>query len=244
MSKPQIIIDDFKREGFHNSSLELSAERIEKGKGYKDCSTICVIPTRGVIPARAVQSWFNIIPMMNQPFLRMFVIGMEVGQAYEQAVETILATPQLSGFKYLLTLEEDNLPPPDGLVKLYEHMDDFDAIGGLYWTKGEGGQPMIYGDPKVHPKNFMPQIPIPDTVQPCNGLGMGWTLFKLEMFRSGKIAKPFFKTLNEYNPSKGGARVFTQDLWFFDNAGKAGYKFACNTAVKVGHLDVDSQIIW
>ena len=69
----------------------------------------------------------------------------------------------------------------------------FDAIGGLYWTKGENGQPMIYGNPNEMPKNFRPQVPIVDGLQPCNGLGMGFTLFKLSMFR--KIDKPWFKTL-------------------------------------------------
>jgi len=243
MNKPQIIIDNYENRGFHNSDLEKASERILKAGGYKDCSTICVIPTRGTIPARAVQSWFNLIPMMNQPFLRMFIIGMEVGEAYNNAIEIILSNQHLNNFKYMLTLEEDNLPPPDGLIKLYENMEDYDVVGGLYWTKGEGGQPMIYGNPLEFPKNFSPQVPIADSVQPCNGLGMGFTLFKLEMFRSGKIQQPFFKTFNEHNPQTG-TKVYTQDLYFFENAGRAGYRFASNNSVRVGHYDINSQIIW
>ena len=168
---------------------------------------------------------------------------MEVGEAYNTAVEYIVNNPDLSKWKYILTLEEDNLPPPDGLLKLYESMDKFDVVGGLYWTKGEGGQPMIYGDPDEMPLNFRPQIPKPDTIQRCNGLGMGFTLFKTKIFKDARIPRPFFKTIQEYNPATG-TRMFTQDLWFFQQAG-AFYKFAADTRVKVGHMDVDgSGMIW
>jgi hypothetical protein len=238
MIKPQIIIDNG---GKHNEDLEASCKRLMASKAYSDLSTVCIIPTRGVIPARAVQSWMNLMAPMNQKFIRMFMIGMEVGEAYNAAIEAILASPDLSTWKYVLTLEEDNLPPPDGLLKLYEGMDKFDVVGGLYWTKGEAGQPMIYGNPKMIPKGFQPQIPIPETLQEANGLGMGFNLFKLEMFK--KIPKPWFKTIQEYTPGQG-ARAYTQDLWFYEQAAKYGYRFACDTRVKIGHYDIGNDIVW
>ena len=42
--------------------------------------------------------------------------------------------------------------------------------------------------------------------------------------------------VQEWTPS--GARAFTQDLWFFEQAGAVGLKFACDTRVKVGHYDM------
>lgn len=213
------------------------------GRAYKDLSTICVVPTRGVIPAKVVQSWMGLMAPMNQKFTRLFVIGMEVGDAYSQAVETILNHPDLKNWKYMLTLEEDNMPPPDGLLKLYENIEKFDAVGGIYWTKGEGGMPMIYGDPNTFPKNFIPQLPKPETIQPCNGLGMGFTLFRMDMFKNRDLPKPYFKTKQEYEPGKG-VSSYTQDLYFFENAAKLGYKFACDTRVKVGHYDIGADITW
>lgn len=238
--KPQIIIDDYK--GRHNSDPNVT-DRLIRGNTYKDLSTICIIPTRGVISARVVQNWMGLMPPMNQKFIRMFIIGMEVGEAYTQAIEQILAHPDLSTWKYILTLEEDNMPPPDGLLKLYENINKYDVIGGIYWTKGEGGQPMIYGDPKSMPKNFIPQIPVQDGLQEANGLGMGFNLFKLDIFKNPKFPKPFFKTLQQYIPGQGGM-AYTQDLYFYENAGKLGYKFACDTRVKVGHYDKDNDIVW
>lgn len=239
MVSPQIVMmDNFS--GVHNSDLSVS-DRLEKSKFYKDCSTICIVPTRGMIPAKVVQSWMGLMTPMNQKFIRLFIIGMEVGAAYNSAIEQILDNPELQHWKYILTLEEDNMPPPDALLKLIESIDNYGAIGGLYWTKGEGGQPMIYGDPNVMPKNFMPQIPIPDIVQECNGLGMGFTLFKLDMFKI--VPKPWFKTEQSYIPGQG-TKMFTQDLYFFENAAKHGFKFASDNRVKVGHYDVNQDIIW
>lgn len=245
MTKPQIIVENYDG-GYHNKDIEKSRDRLIKGNTYKDLSTICIIPTRGVIPAKVVQSWWSLMPPMNQRFMRIFMIGMEVGEAYNNAIEFIINHPDLSKWKYLLTLEEDNMPAPDGLLKLYEAINappGYDVVGGLYWTKGEGGQPMIYGNVKDIPKNFIPQPPIPDTIQECNGLGMGFNLFKLDIFKNPKLQRPFFKTLQEHIPGVG-TKAYTQDLRFFEDAGRLGYRFACDTKVKVGHYDIDRDIVW
>lgn len=239
---PQIVSEPF-WQGRHNSDLQASRDRLIQGNTYKDLSTICIVPTRGMIPAKVVQSWMAMVPPMNQKFVRLFVVGMEVGQAYQNAIASILANPDLAAWKYVLTLEEDNLPPPDGLLKLYESIEKFDAVGALYWTKGEGGQPMCYGNPGVMPKNFIPFLPATDAVAQCNGLGMGFTLFRLDMFKDPKFEGQWFKTQQEFRPG-AGMEVYTQDLWFFNRAGMNGYRFACDTRIKVGHYDAKSDIVW
>jgi hypothetical protein len=236
--KPQIVIQGL--EGYHNT---LSDQENLKKNAYKDLSTICIVPTRGTVPAKIVQSWMGLMSPMNQKFIRIFSIGMEVGAAYSQTIENILENPELSKFKYILTLEEDNAPPPDGLLRLYENMDKYDVIGGLYWTKGVEGKPMCYGNPEVFPVNFVPFMPQPDTVTRCNGLGMGFTLFKMEIFKNKKLPKPFFQTTQTYTPGVG-SQAYTQDLKFFEAAGKLGYKFACDSRVKVGHYDVQNDHMW
>ncbi len=241
MAQPQIVFENY--EGRHNIDLDGAAARLAKSKTYQDLSTVCIVPTRGVIAAKVVQNWWSLMAPMNQKFIRVFMIGMEVGEAYCAAIDQILANPELRKWKYILTLEEDNMPPPDGLLKLYENMDKYDVIGGLYWTKGDQGQPMIYGDPNSIPLNFIPQVPQPETVQHCNGLGMGFNLFKMDLFRDPRIPRPWFKTLQEYTPG-GGGRGYTQDLYFYENIHKLGYKVACDTRVKVGHYAIDEDIVW
>ena len=238
---PQIAMPEV---GQHNKDLENSINRLKQSGTYKDLSTIIICPTRGQIPAKVVQYWMGLMRPMNQKVIGpIFGIGMEVGESYNNMIQSILDNPELSQWKYILTIEEDNCPPADGLLKLYENIEEYDVVQGLYWTKGEGGQPMIYGDPKVMPKNFIPQMPRPGEIQQANGLGMGFNLFKLDIFKNPNVPKPWFKTVQEVIPGQG-ARAYTQDLYFYENAAKAGYKFACDNRVLVGHYDINADKMW
>lgn len=238
--------------GIHNQGIAEAIQRVDKSQAFGNLATLILIPTRGgrSLSPRAVGTWFNLMKPMNQAVSSpIFLVGQEVGAAYESAFTSTIDNPGLKDYQFILTIEDDNLPSPDGLLKLYESINGkvdghrYDAMGGLYWTKGYGGMPMIYGDPKVLPKNFRPIPPVLEAVQPCNGLGMGFTLFRLKMFREGRIPRPWFKTEQSYQYGQG-ARAFTQDLYFFDQAGGLGYKFAADTRVKVGHYDVDTDTVW
>jgi hypothetical protein len=182
---------------------------------------------------------------MNQKFHHQFLVGMEVGDAYTQMVEILRQNPELKKWKYVLTWEHDNVPPPDALLNLYEDIEasKFDAVGALYWTKGEAGQPMCYGKTDVFPKTFTPWLPPPNSVAQCHGLGMGFTLFKMKMLLDERFPKPIFKTEQSYDPQKG-VRAYTQDLRFFEEAGKLGYRVGCSTRVLVGHYDVNEDKMW
>jgi hypothetical protein len=180
-------------------------------------------------------------PMNQQVYGPVFMSGMEVGAAFNSAIEMILDNPHLTKYKYVLTVEDDNLPAPDSLLKLYESMDKYDVVGGLYWTKGEAGQPMIYGDPRVMPLNFVPQQVVAETVQACNGTGMGFTLMRLDLFR--KMEKPWFETKQSFTPNEG-VKCYTQDLFFYEKVIKAGGKIAVDNRVKVGHLDIENDHVW
>ena len=238
--KPQLVTPS---EGFHNESLEAAKERISKARSYADCSTIMVVPAIKPIPPKVYMSHLGLMAPMNQKFTRMCMENMEVGDAYNAAVEFILGNPELSKWKYILTVETDNILPADALLKLIEDIESgpYDAVGGLYWTKGEGGQPMCYGNPAELPRNFRPWLPMEDSVTKCNGLGMGCTLFRIDFFK--KMPAPWFKTVQELLPYHG-ARQFTQDLWHFEEGTKYGERVACSSRVLVGHYDYDEDRCW
>ena len=242
MVKPEIIVPySF---GANNADLKKAQDRLTASKSYQNLSTVILTPTRGgrSLCPRFVSAISGLMRPMNQMVVGpIFLSGMEVGAAFNSGVEMILGNPQLSKFKFILTVEDDNIPPPDGLLKLYEGMRDHDAVGGLYWTKGEEGQPMIYGDVTDSTMNFRPQLPVLDTIQRCNGLGMGFTLFKTDVFR--RLPKPWFVTKQDYSPEKG-ASAYTQDLYAFENMAKLGMKVACDTRVRVGHVDIEQDMVW
>lgn len=240
--KPEILLPYMP--GRQNEDLEKANARLTESKSYRDLSTVIVTPTRGgrSLCPRFVQAVSGLMrPMNQQVFGPIYMSGMEVGHAFNSAVEMIQANPVLSKFKYLLTLEDDNLMPPDGLLKLYESIGEYDVVGSLYWTKGECGQPMIYGNPKQQPLNFVPQQVQPETVQPCNGTGMGATLFKMEVFT--RLEKPWFETKQSWDPNSG-VKCYTQDLWFYEKLIKSGGKIAVDTRIKTGHLDVENDMVW
>lgn len=234
MTGPKIIIEHY--EGKHNTP-ERYAEWQKLGH-YRNLNTVWVTPTRGTCGTRVAFSWMNVMGGFNAALAKMCVEGLEVGKAYNEALIQILSHPALTKFQYVLTCEEDNTPPPDGLLKLFESIQHYDAVGGLYWTKGEGGVPMIWGDPAT-PFTYAPQPVKKDTLQECNGLGMGFTLFRLDMFRNPGFAfGQWFKTVGE------NGEMMTQDLYFFKKAAELKYKFAVDTRVKVGHYSADDGVIW
>jgi len=241
--EPQIITPDFK--GRHNKDIPATVSRLEKAQSYTDQSTVIICPTRGQIPAKVVATWLGLLRPMNQKVMGpMFALGMEVGDAYNQMISVVLANPELSKFKYIFTCEEDNTLPPDVLLRLYESIEGkvngkkYDAVSGLYFTKGEGGQPQIYGNPAEMPRNYMPQRPINDQIVECNGIGMGAALYRLSMFK--KMEKPWFKTQQEVVPGEG-TKCFSQDLYWCDKAALHGFRLAVDCRVKVGHYDYAGQ---
>ena len=238
--KPQLVAPDY---GRHNQQLDKAIARVKKSSVWKKLDTIMIVPAGGSIPAKAVASWLNLYTPPNNKFYRIFALGMEVGEAYSQAIENILKHPELSKFKYILTMEHDNIPPPDGIVRLLEQMEkhqEFACIGGLYWTKGDNGAPQLWGDPKDPQLNFRPQTPRPNTVQEVCGTGMGFNAWRLSMFKDDKLRKPWFKTTKGLN-NEG---CMTQDLYFWQDARKHGYRCAVDTSIHVGHYDLESDIVW
>ena len=224
--------------GLHNSQIAETVARLEREGAYKDLSCIWVTPAFGQIPTKAVASWLNVYAPPNGKFYRLFAMGMEVGAAFSGAIETILAHPDLSKYKYVLTVEHDNIPPPDGIVKLLSQMEahpEFACIGGLYYTVGPGGCAQIWGDPKDPVLNFRPQLPDANGgLVECCGTGMGFNAFRLDMFKDERLKKPWFRTVTENG-------VGTQDLAFWSDARKYGYRCAIDCSIKVGHYDLTGQ---
>jgi hypothetical protein len=175
----------------------------------------------------------------------------------------------MSQWRFLLTIEHDNLPPPDGLTKLIQRMYDnckkdengkilvnelgipqfdFLGIGGLYWTKGlETGMPMIYGNPQEHPVNFRPQVPLIDQLQECRGIAMGFSIWNLQALLKdenlGVKDGKWFQTKCLWDPMKG-CELGTQDLVFCQKALEHNYRFAVDTSVKVGHFDFTTGFVY
>lgn len=235
--KPQIVGE---LSGFHNRDLKASAARLIKGDSWRKNRIIVILPAAASIPSKVALSHWNLIFPPNNGVLRLLAQGMEVGEAYSSVIEQIMQHPELSKWEYILTIEHDNIPPQDGILRLVEKMNTYpklDVISGLYFTKGEGGVAQIWGDKSDPVVNFRPQVPVPGQLVECYGTGMGFALWRLKIFKDEKLRKPWFKT-----ETKNG--VASQDLYFWVDAQKHGYRCAVDCSIPVGHYDVDTDMVW
>ena len=228
--------------GQHNRNLPQATSRIIEGGSWKKQRTIMLVPSDSMLSAKCAFAMWNLMTPPNQGMHRILILGEEVGQAYSNAIEQILQTPEIKDWEYILTVEADNAPPPDGLVKLIRRMDanpHLSAIGGLYWTKGTQGVPQIWGDPRDPVLNFRPIPPVPGQIVECCGVAMGFTLWRLSMFKDEKLRRPWFKTICSKEEGVG-----TQDLYAWADLRKHGYRAAVDCDVLVGHHDVSGAYGW
>jgi hypothetical protein len=239
--KPQLLLAPLHTEGINNGSPGKTRQRLEKSAAWKRQRIVVIIPAGSSISTKVYLSHVNLAFPPNNGVARIVAEGMEVGEAYSQAIENVLAHPELGTWEYILTLEHDNLVPPDAVLRLLEHMEEnpkLSWISALYYTRGEGGVAQIWGDPKDPVLNFRPQMPdINGGLIRCNGTGMGCALWRMKMFKDKHLRKPWFVT-----QKRDG--VATQDLYFATDAVKNGHKCAVACDVKVGHLDIKTGIIW
>lgn len=265
-------MDTVTLDGMMDTSVSKKWETIcLDGKSYRSYPTIVVIATRGTAKKQVtcpscdksheveyrtgfhpfvVESWKRFIKPMNTPIIEMVVSGMEVGEAYSEAVDQILMNPGLDSFKHILFMEDDVIVPwmnnsYGPLAKLASSLDEYDVVSGLYWTKGEPSLPLVYGDGKdIEAANGFSvnnDWKSGDIVE-VNGCGMGFTLMKRSLFEDPKLPRPFFKTVAEIKDHQMAG--MTQDIYFYRNIKKLGYKIAVDTGVKCGHLDINTDIIY
>jgi hypothetical protein len=233
----------------------LGFERIDTltGMTYKKANTVIIVPMREPkMHYRFHQSLSALMSPPNQQRACFFAVGHEVGHAYNQMIMQILNDPVLSTWQYVLTIEDDNLPPIDAHIRLLEAIDadgGYDAVGALYWTRGDVQMPMCYGDPEEYRKtgvlDFRPRD-VREAVKhgwivPCNGLAMGCTLYRMDLFR--EVGYPWFVTVADIIDGMG-AQSFSQDLWFCKRAAQAGKRFATDCRIKMPHIDWSTGIAY
>jgi hypothetical protein len=228
--------------GEHNLNLEASRTRIINNGSWKKQRVVVITPSAHTIPAKVYLSHVSLMFPPNQAVFRYLALGTEVGDAYSTAIEQIIVHPELSTWEYIFTCEHDNIVPPDTVINLMARMEqhpEFACIGSLYWTKGFGGVPQIWGDIKDPVPNYRPQAPVPGQLVECWGTGMGANLWRISMFKDKRFPKPFFKTKCSVAEGTG-----TQDLSFWAEARKLGYRCAVDCAVLSGHYDAAMDKTW
>ena len=217
------------------------------GCTYQDSSTVFICPTRGQVDVTVVEAWNRLVPVPNQRRHMLFMKGDEVGVAYNRALETIFNDYRLSRYKYVMTMEDDNIPPPDAHMRLLDRIQqnpEYDGIGGLYFKKEAPFQALLLGDPvrfattgvfdalPRDPRRYIEEGALVEV----NCLPMGCTIYKMDLFR--RLPKPWFATIANQHIRQ------TQDAMFCETAKWQGARFAVDCGLRVGHLDVATGTVY
>lgn len=137
----------------------------------------------------------------------------------------------------LLFVDDDHAFRGDTLERLRSRAESwqYDAVGALYTARGVG-RPLILAetpDSKARPSGdgdaqyFWPTEWNAGDVLEVDGLGLGFTLIRRRVFEG--LPEPWF-----YYPRM--VDTSSEDLPFFRDARRAGFRLAVDTALPIGHL--------
>lgn len=144
--------------------------------------------------------------------------------------------------KYCLFVDEDVTAPAHALRQLIfqmEHHPEAWAIGGVVCHKAQPQAPMLFRGNGNGPYWDWKAGEFFEV----SGIGMGFTLVRIEPFRT--IEKPWFKTVDNMEAFWDGvpkAEVWTEDLYWCDKAIKAGGKIYADTSIICQHWDLATGI--
>lgn len=221
------------------------------GNTFRDSRTVFVVPTLGMIAQEVVEAWMGLLRLPNQQSHWLFVKGDEVAEAYNRAIKEVLLDPVISTWPYVMTLEDDNLPPPDAFVRLCDTIQRFklDGVAGLYYQKGEDGMPLILGNARRFREtgvlDFTPQDPVEcakyGQIIECNAVPMGCTIWRMELFR--EFTAPWFRTVSAWDQATNATVYRTQDCAWCERVRQEGKRVAVDLRVRVGHIDKQG-VLW
>lgn len=110
---------------------------------------LCGTPTRGTVRIEWHSAFRGLVTPTNwsmvsmcQPMSTYIPVRFQVADAQNLIVKELIERD----FEWLLLLEDDVIPPPDLLIKLNQYMQagDTPVVSGLYFTKSEPSEPLIY----------------------------------------------------------------------------------------------------
>jgi 2-polyprenyl-3-methyl-5-hydroxy-6-metoxy-1,4-benzoquinol methylase len=194
---------------------------------------IC-IPLYGSIPANFFINFMNRIHELYTNGRNYEVrIHMKQGQPVDLVRNELVNMALQYNCDYIMFIDSDMILPPKAIDNLIDM--NVDIASGLYFSKGKPFLPVarIYQDDK----HFYLEDFEFDRILEVDGVGLGCCLIKSEIFK--KIKYPWFKF--NWSEWKGQIGQLAEDLYFFDEAKKLGYKVYLNTGITCNHFGTEVE---
>ena len=181
----------------------------------------------GVIDSLAVEGFMQLIANVSHLDIKIetyttILKRLPIVTARNKIVNTAIE----NNCDYIFWIDDDMVIKPDiNLIeKLLAH--DKDIVAPLFFAKAYPFIPMIFKRKMYAGKYCVYDniVDYPKGLLKVDGVGFGCVLTKVEMFK--KLTQPYF-WVNE---------VFGEDLFFCENATRAGIEIYCDTTIDVGHI--------
>jgi hypothetical protein len=188
-------------------------------------------------------------------FRRSYFDGKKWTIPLEDSQTSLVEEAQRLEAQYILFIEDDTVPPPAVVPELTRVLDtnpDVMCCGGIYTTRQNPPEPIVYTEPGGGPFwNWR----IGD-IFPCWSMGFGCQMVRMELFKL--MPKPWFKEIKmreELMPFKDlfpddiDERItkvgVSTDMFFFTKLAHYGFKALAHGGVLPIHWDVISnQAYW
>jgi len=245
---------------------------IDKNEGSWRNRVLIATPATGLVRMEWVNSRYGQIIPTNWSHVEMFQwMNNYVPMQYLlHDAENLIAKQVVEGdFEWLLSIEQDNVLPPDAFVRINEYMTkgDIPIVSGAYFTKSNPAEPIFY---RGRGNGSFRDFKMGDKVW-CDGVPFGFTLIH------GNVIKALWEESEEYevngqktrrvfqlpdknwgDPQEGGygaVRGTTDLQWcqrlmrdnILEKAGfpkiqKMKYPFLVDTNIFVQHIDNNGRI--
>lgn len=173
--------------------------------------------------------------------LAVYVVDMFVKEKRVDVAKNELCQAALdNNCDWIFLLDDDVLPPPNTIMKminLWRNREDCQIINGVYWSKSEPPLPLIFRD---HMRGSYLDWHVGDLIE-ADAAGAGCTFIDTDVLR--KMEKPWFSVNYTYRPKDADPKPdkpdfsTTEDLYFYHNARKLGYKVWVDTSIQCIHQD-------
>lgn len=174
------------------------------------------IPTFGTTSMRWTLAYQALALPMNSKVARVVKQGFEIGVARNWVVSDVLSMDPRP--THIFFMDDDVIPAtPWPFLRLLTHK--VDVVAGVYFLKGEYGQPLAFRPPGMGTEPYDPRRGL----VPIWGIGMGITLIRTQVFDdlstnldlgTDELGNPrWFYTSGD----KPGESQATEDLWFCEH---------------------------
>jgi len=166
---------------------------LDKNQGQWNNRLLIATPTTGLVRMEWVHSRYGQIIPTNWSMVEMTQwINSYMPLCYQLPDAENLIAKQVveQDFEWLLSIEQDNVLPPDAFIRINEYMTkgDIPIVSGLYFTKSNPAEPIMYrGRGNGSFRNWK----MGDKVW-CDGIPFGFTLIH------GSIIKALWDESPEY----------------------------------------------